>query len=164
MKNTNNFDRWLTLLANVGVIAGIVFLAIEIRQNTEMVRSQTRDSITDKQLTLFEWFAASPENIRIRVDGDQLALDTDSVEASQYGWMIAGNFRLWENEWYQYQQGLFEPEEFEPRINIWKAMISGSPGLRRVWQLQRTGYSPEFKALIDSLVEAAEQQQTGIGE
>jgi len=50
IKNKEELDRWLSLLANVGVIAGIVFLAIEIRQNTEMVESQTRDSITEKQI------------------------------------------------------------------------------------------------------------------
>ena len=153
MADMKKLDRWLSWLANIGVIAGIVFLAIEIRQNTEMVRAQTRDSMTEKQLMLFEWFAASPENSRIRVAGDNLQLEPGSAEESQYGWMIAGNFRLWENEWYQYNQGLFDTEEFEPRIEIWKKMINLSPGMRRVWSYQRDAFSPEFKALIDSLIE-----------
>lgn len=153
MDKSAKLDRWLSWLANVGVIAGIVFLAIEIRQNTDMIRSQTRDSITEKQLTLFEWFAASPENIRVRVAGDKLELEADSSEAAQYAWMIAGNFRLWENEWYQYQQGVFEPEEFRPRINIWREMINDAPGMRMVSDYQRAAYSPDFKALIDSLIE-----------
>ena len=66
MKNKEELDRWLAALANVGMIAGIVFLAVEIRQNTEMVQSQTRDSITEKQIALFGWFATSTENIRLR--------------------------------------------------------------------------------------------------
>ncbi len=44
--NTEALNRWLTLTANVGVIAGIVFLAVEIRQNTDMMRAQTRSSVT----------------------------------------------------------------------------------------------------------------------
>ena len=28
-----NFNEWLTLLANFGVVTGIVFLTIELRQN-----------------------------------------------------------------------------------------------------------------------------------
>jgi len=71
--------------------------------------------------------------------------------------MIAGNLRLWENEWYQYQQGLFEPEEFEPRIYIWERIINGAPGMQRVWEEQREAYSPEFQALIDSLIKKPEQ-------
>lgn len=154
MDKSAKLDRWLSWLANIGVIAGIAFLAIEIRQNTEMIRSQTRDSITEKQLTLFGWFALDSENIRIRVAGDKLELEPGSAEFAQYEWMIAGNFRLWENEWYQYQQGLFEPDEFQPRINIWSAMLNGTPGMRRIWEeYQSAGYSPEFKELIDSLIE-----------
>ena len=158
MEKSAKLDRWLSWLANAGVIAGLVFLAIEIRQNTQMIRSQTRDSITEKQLTLFEWFAASPENIRVRVAGDRLELEPGSSEDAQYGWMIAGNFRLWENEWYQYQQGLFEPEEFRPRIDIWRRMVNEAPGMRKVWERQRAAYSPDFKALIDSLIEDQHQQ------
>lgn len=152
-------NHWLALLANFGVIAGIVFLAIEIRQNTEMMQSQTRDSITEKQIALFGWWATDTENNRIRNLGDRLELEEDSAEAAQYVWMVAGNLRLWENEWYQYQQGLFEPAEFEPRLNIWRNMVN-SPGVIRVWEGgQRDAFSPEFAALIDSLIEDAHVQE-----
>ena len=34
-------DRWLTLFANLGVLLGIVFLVIEINQNTEAIRIES---------------------------------------------------------------------------------------------------------------------------
>ena len=149
----DKLNKWLTLLANIGVIAGIAFLAIEIQQNTAMIQSQTRDSITEKQLAVFEWFATSAENNRIRKEGNNLELDFDSPEGRQYSWMIAGNLRLWENEWYQYQRGLYEPEEFEPRLKIWRRMVN-TPGVIFVWrEWQKDAFSPEFSALIDSFIE-----------
>lgn len=33
--NTDKLNNWLTLWANVGVIAGLIFVALEIRTNTE---------------------------------------------------------------------------------------------------------------------------------
>ena len=39
----------ITILANVGVIAGIVFLAIEPRQNNELLGVQIRSGILDRQ-------------------------------------------------------------------------------------------------------------------
>ena len=75
----NKLNQWLTLLANIGVIAGIVFLGVEIRQNTEMIQSQTRDSITEKQIAVFEWWATDTEDNRIRKQGNQLGLDVDSL-------------------------------------------------------------------------------------
>ena len=38
-------NEWLALLANLGVIAGIVFLAIEVNQNNLLMKSQTRSDI-----------------------------------------------------------------------------------------------------------------------
>jgi hypothetical protein len=150
--NMDNLNKWLALAANVGVIAGIIFLAIEIQQNTEMMRSQTRDNMAGKQLNLFEWFATSTDNAAIRDRGGRGELEAGSPEYAQFGWMVAGTLRLWENEWYQYQQGLFEVEEFEPRLNIWRGVLLGSPGLIDAWDDIRPSFSPEFSALIDSLI------------
>jgi len=38
-----------SLIANIGVIASIVFLGLEMQQNTEMMQSQTRNSIMENQ-------------------------------------------------------------------------------------------------------------------
>ena len=45
-------NHLLTLLANIGVIAGIIFLAVEINQNTDMMRAQTRSAVTGSIITL----------------------------------------------------------------------------------------------------------------
>ncbi|MBL4819525.1 MAG: hypothetical protein JKY98_00850, partial [Gammaproteobacteria bacterium] len=43
-------EKWVNIGSSVGVMPGIIFLGLEIRQNTEMMRSQARDSITEKQM------------------------------------------------------------------------------------------------------------------
>ena len=40
-------NQWLTLLANVGVLVGIVFLAIEIRQNTNNLEMNRQIALTE---------------------------------------------------------------------------------------------------------------------
>ena len=40
--NLRASNRWLTLFANVGVIAGIIFLGIELRQNNELLEAEAR--------------------------------------------------------------------------------------------------------------------------
>lgn len=40
------FDYWLTIFANLAVVGGIIFLGIEVRQNTQMMRAQTRNEIS----------------------------------------------------------------------------------------------------------------------
>ena len=43
--NSSKINDWLALIANVAVVGGIVFLAIEISQNNELLRSESRQSL-----------------------------------------------------------------------------------------------------------------------
>jgi hypothetical protein len=49
----SKINERLTLVANLSVVVGIVFLAVEMRQNTAAIQAQTRDSITEKQMEFF---------------------------------------------------------------------------------------------------------------
>lgn len=41
-----NLNWWLALLANLGVLAGLIFVGLEIRQNTKQLRADASHSIT----------------------------------------------------------------------------------------------------------------------
>ena len=57
--NLTKANEIISLFANVGVIGSILFLGLEMRQNTEMIKSQTRDAITEKQMM---WYSSLVEN------------------------------------------------------------------------------------------------------
>jgi hypothetical protein len=38
--NNSKLNDWMTLTANVAVLAGIVFLGLELQQNNELLRTQ----------------------------------------------------------------------------------------------------------------------------
>jgi hypothetical protein len=56
-----NFEKWVNIATSMSVLLGILFLGLEIRQNTEMMRSQARDAITEKQMMFSEWVTTEPE-------------------------------------------------------------------------------------------------------
>ena len=66
--------------------------------------------------------------------------------------MVQSNFRLWENEWYQYQIGLFEEDEFEPRIQNWASLFENLEGYVTIWEGSGQYYAVEFREVIDSLI------------
>jgi hypothetical protein len=43
---------------------------------------------------------------------------------------MASQQRMWENEFYQYQKGLFGPDVFKARTNLWRRSISFEANLR----------------------------------
>jgi len=141
---------WMNLSATIAVILGIVFLGLEIRQNTDMMKSQTRDSISEKQMMFSEWVATEIDlatTIAKATSGETMS----SAEAVQYGYFLAGVWREWENSYYQFQQGLFDRDEFEPRMNRWHDMMR-TKLVRDSWVSTRMNFSPGFREEVDRIV------------
>ncbi len=57
----NKLNERRTLIANLSVVVGIIFLAVELSQNTQAIQAQTRDSVTEKQMTYYGWLATTPD-------------------------------------------------------------------------------------------------------
>ena len=53
-------NEGVSLIANIGVIGSIVFLGLEMEQNTAMMQSQTRNSIAENQLSLYQTAIENP--------------------------------------------------------------------------------------------------------
>ncbi len=141
---------WMNLSASIAVIMGIVFLGLEIRQNTDMMRSQTRDAISEKQMMFSEWVATEIEladTIAKVTAGQELT----PGEAVQHAYFLAGVWREWENSHYQFEQGLFDRDEFEPRMNRWVSTMRVK-AVRDAWVATRMNYSPSFRAEVDRIV------------
>lgn len=93
--DSNNLNRWLTLGANIAVVAGIIFLAVEIRQNNDQLATQI--AINQHQIrvedigrvVVDESLAAAQVKL---LSGDEL---TD-VERHRLSWMYATRFVNWE--------------------------------------------------------------------
>lgn len=49
--NSSKINDWLTLIANVAVVGAIVFLAIELHQNNELLRSGSRQTLVANDVT-----------------------------------------------------------------------------------------------------------------
>lgn len=145
------FENWVNVAASIGVILGIIFLALEISQNTEMMRSQARDSITDKQMMFSEWVTTEPEMAAAIVAADQGLDKLDPQHFVMYSYFMAGVWREWENSYYQYEQGLFDTAEFEPRMVRWQSQMQ-SMAARTLWKSNREWYAPGFRSRVDAIV------------
>jgi len=150
----SKLNESLTLLANIGVIAGIVFLAIEVQQNTSMMQAQTRDSITQSILTIQEW-NTDISNVELMARGVAGQIETDTLEWGAFRSRVEMTLRAWENELYQYEQGLFEEDEFLPRTTVWQGALK-SPGFRKAWESVQYSYSVSFQNKVDEITQNSE--------
>ena len=144
----------ISLIANVGVIGSIVFLGIEMQQNTDMMQSQTRNSIVENQLSFYESIVENADFAEISSDfrADPNAYLLGSSERFRYVFYVMSQFRMWENEWYQFKKGLFDANEFDSRVVTWKRNINVEIR-KEIWFTQRESYSKDFSDYLNSIIE-----------
>jgi len=150
--NSDRLARWLTLIANIGVLIGIILLIVELDQNRDMMRSQTRNDISRgiADFLLVGGSDTQVASLRRRAEaGEKLTPDEDI----QYYLMLAANLRIWENIHYQYRHGTFDDSEFDGERATWRIIINGNKYFPTAWCRTRTYYSTEFSTEIDQLLE-----------
>ena len=98
----STINESVSIIGNIGVIDSIVFLGLEMRQNTSMSKSQTCDAMTEKRMQFFEALVQNEETAEIWVttseSRDDLESDLTNLRRWEFYWMT--QLRMWENEWY----------------------------------------------------------------
>jgi hypothetical protein len=145
----SNLNEWLTLAANFTVFAGIVFLAVEVQQNTSAVQSATILSITEASRDGLSDYAIDTGLASLRLKGDADPESLNEVEVFQY---LAHNRGFWlnfQNVYLQYQLGVLAEEVWGTYSRIICTDISRH-GLRATWGDHSAILDPEFVAVVES--------------
>jgi len=158
--DTDKLNRWLTLGANIGVLAGLLLLVAELNQNHEMMRSQTRHEMAMGIVDLLQTPAANEQlaDLMYRAEAGE---DLTPVERYQFNMRSNALLRYWEDAHYQYRVGLYDEVEFSKQREAWRAAMLRSAGMRSYWCEVRTLYSPEYMAEMDAMQPAGACDQSG---
>lgn len=148
--DSDRINRWLALGANVGVLVGIILLIVELDQNREMMRAQTRNEVAAEIIDLLTDITNNEQFASVYRRGmadEELTAD----ESMQFRVRTIALFRYFENVHYQYRLGLYDEDEFAAQKNAWKGTFR-SRLATEVWCRYRPSISPEARAEIDALV------------
>ena len=146
--NLSRLNNWLTLVANLGVLAGIFFLIIEINQNTSQLQSDARATRASEVIAL-KLFSA--ENLEIA--DSCLELAETPRESLHAGSSLAGGFysAVFEIQMWQFQEtGL--PSYLVQRYNDYYRY---NPCYANLWETEKQQYDQDFVAFMDDVVYAA---------
>ena len=149
---SDKVNRWLTLGANIGVLIGIILVIVELDQNREMVRAQTRNDISQQLANRLLTVASDSQlaSVKRRAEaGEELTAD----EEHQYFLLFVANMRDWENMHYQHRHGTFDKSEFDAEKTTWRSLINSNKAFAAGWCQTRQNYSLEFVAELESLLD-----------
>jgi hypothetical protein len=124
--NSSRVNDWLTLIANVAVVGGIVFLGIEIRQNNELLRSESRQALVTNDVASL---AANFQNADVFA---KLVSESEMSAEDQLrlSFMFALDLRNREFEYFQYINGLLDEQAWLAYRHV--ILINHSTGPGRV--------------------------------
>jgi hypothetical protein len=147
--NLEPINALAQLIASIGVIVSLFYLAVQIRQNTRSQRSVVVDSLTRSLINLIGPQGYDPELTRGFVSATEDwhgASEEDRLRAIA---VLFITFKLFENAWFQQRQGTLDPEQWE----AWDLHIRvyfHRPGVKTWWSLRRAMFVAGFRNYIES--------------
>ena len=149
-----DLNQTVQIIANLGVVGGLIFLGLEINQNNLMMKSQTRSDVSQSITDMLRQ-SLDPEIITIGLKAQEDLNSLSAVELNQLQGAYAVAFRVYENVHYQYRMGLFEESDYFAERRAWELNVLSDPIAVRVWCSGREVYSLEFRREIDSLLSSS---------
>jgi hypothetical protein len=158
--NGERLNRWLTLAANVGVLVGIVFLALEIRQNSDHLALQLEFAVPTQKIFEINRDLMDPSIAKILVK----AIETPAELAFEEG-LVASAFILnalneWEDRYLLHKAGLDGVVDWKRHIQENIDWTLGSRFALAVYNSNRDAFETEFVEYVDGLLGGVSEDGT----
>jgi len=113
--DTERLNQWMTLIANIGVIIGVVILAIEIRLTRDAVISATYQARA-AAVQEWDWNLAESTNVSEAIMNFDQSRDQNvlsEIDQFRLNQINLATFNRLDNFYYQYELGLVSQEMYE---------------------------------------------------
>lgn len=128
--NWDAVSAYSEVIGAIAVVVSLVYLALQVRQNTRAIRGATLDAITGHMQAELRWSSEMPGTFKKAMEDPATLTYEESWQLSE--WVTAA-FTARQNEYHQYQQGMLDEEVWEGIENIIK-LLMGIPWIRDWWQ------------------------------
>jgi hypothetical protein len=153
-----DLGQTITILANIGVIASLVFLGMQVRQEAAASRAATFQQLKDSwvQTNLAEATSVDLANAfeTAQTQGWESA---SPVERRLLSGFIRTLFHNWSNAYYHYGDGTLDVNQWQSYIREMRSGM-GSPLLRQVWSDWGFVYDDQFRELMNELITESEAE------
>jgi hypothetical protein len=128
------------------VIVSLYYVAIQIRQNTRMMRAAAKQSLTESsQAVIFKLAEHSDCWVKL-VAGSEPATPDEDLRMEL---LVRAMLRGFEAQCYQNDAGLLEEDEWQALKSAIRN-ICGLPGVHKYWQRLRPFMSKRLQAVVDA--------------
>ena len=137
----------------IGVIATLIYLSVQIRQNTRAMRGATLDSITERKQFELRWSSDISQAWRKSIIAPSSLTDDESWQITE--WMTAA-FVARQNEYFQFKQGLIDAEAWKQSEKVIQMALSSEWGQAWWREFGPTTFLDSFIAVVNRIVDESE--------
>jgi hypothetical protein len=140
----------LQLVGTLGVIASLIFVGLQVRENTKATRVQVQENMTSGYISVAQVLIDHAEVVTrgIAATRESFAAFSDADKLIYFG-LIFSIFEHFENIDSQRDRGFIDNESW----TAWSdhvPMYFNQPGAKMWWELRRGSFDPRFRNFLES--------------
>lgn len=138
------------ILSALGVIASLLFVGWQIRENTVATKAHIHEQITQSYLAWLGSAIANPEAYAtgIKVTEAELSSLSDAEKTFFFGTAL-GYFKQFELMYVQNRKGIMDGDIWDA-WSVYILMYFHQPGIQVWWKSRRDAFIPEFREFLES--------------
>jgi hypothetical protein len=157
------------LVGAVGVVASLLYLGKQIRQNTRSIRAATYQALAESSAASNFQFIANADLVRAVRAGFAASEPLSEDDFARYQAYLRILFRRHDSIFINYREGALSEEAW---LGYWHALRENlrNPGAQKWWQRHSEGYTRSFREAVDREIKSinassgAAQQGAAAGE
>ncbi len=118
-----DFGYWLNIFANLTVVGGIIFLGIEVKQNSQATRAEIKNAMSQSSRDQGLWAAEHPEVLALDerwAEGETLS----DIEMRQLNGLYYARWKNLENAYYQHSVSTLDDADWEGYERIIRSYLT----------------------------------------
>jgi hypothetical protein len=139
------------LIGAVAVVLTLVYLTLQVRQNTAAMRQQSHNDVLRRRN---DWFNPLIQDrgltnlMSLGLNGERF----DEVDALRFTYLMINNLGNLQDCFYQHRAGIIDESVWKADVRIVSAGFL-LPGMQGWWQQSQQFFTAEFVAAIDAEIE-----------
>ena len=143
------------LLGALGVIVTLGYLAVQIRQNTRVVKATGYHAVNAATLPRDVSVIENPDVARLLVEGLS-GRELSPEDFVRFHTFLHSVFRFFDSMYYQYRNQTLDSEHWETHREAMRRWLA-NPSLRAWWDAFQNTFTPSFRELVVREIQAIEQ-------
>lgn len=139
----------------IAVVASLVYVAVQVKQNTRELRSAGADSVVESIRDWHKILFQTAGTFEVFWSGLQDQESLDPKDRAKFMMIAFSFFKTVENLHFKYESGDLD----EAVWRAWSVMLHSfieHPGFQAYWRVRRSAFTPVFQSWVESSMDSEE--------